>query len=72
MYSWKAFTIALIVSEFPYLVVCAALFFNCWYWTAGMAVESSKSGSMFFVFFLYEFLYTGIGKLAIRFHIDPN
>lgn len=69
MYSWKAFTFALIVSEFPYLVVCAALFFNCWYWTAGMAVDSSKSGSMFFVFFLYEFLYTGIGKLTIHFHI---
>lgn len=64
MYSWKAFTIALVVSEFPYLVVCAALFFNCWYWTAGMAVDSSKSGSMFFVFFLYEFLYTGIGEFS--------
>ncbi|CAI7585660.1 unnamed protein product [Penicillium discolor] len=70
MYSWKAFTFALIVSEFPYLVVCAALFFNCWYWTAGMAVDSSKSGSMFFVFFLYEFLYTGIGQFVAAY--APN
>jgi ABC-type multidrug transport system ATPase subunit/ABC-type multidrug transport system permease subunit len=66
MYSWKAFTIALIVSEFPYLIICAALFFNCWYWTGGMPVESSKSGSVFFVFFLYEFLYTGIGKSTVQ------
>ncbi|CAG8003807.1 unnamed protein product [Penicillium olsonii] len=72
MYSWKAFTIALIVSEFPYLVVCAALFFNCWYWTAGMAVDSSKSGSMFFVFFLYEFLYTGIGQFVAAYAPNAN
>ncbi|CAI7660668.1 unnamed protein product [Penicillium glandicola] len=70
MYSWKAFTIALVVSEFPYLIICAALFFNCWYWTAGMAVDASKSGSMFFVFFLYEFLYTGIGQFVAAY--APN
>ncbi|KAJ5964002.1 uncharacterized protein N7479_003878 [Penicillium vulpinum] len=70
MYSWKAFTIALIVSEFPYLVVCAALFFNCWYWLGGMPVDSSKSGSMFFVFLLYEFLYTGIGQFIAAY--APN
>ncbi|KAJ5142545.1 uncharacterized protein N7515_001332 [Penicillium bovifimosum] len=70
MYSWKAFTIGLVISEFPYLVVCAALFFNCWYWTGGMPVESSKSGSVFFVFFLYEFLYTGIGQFVAAY--APN
>ncbi|KAJ5572353.1 hypothetical protein N7535_006013 [Penicillium sp. DV-2018c] len=72
MYSWKAFTIALVVSEFPYLIVCAALFFNCWYWTGGMPVESSKSGSVFFVFFLYEFLYTGIGQFVAAYAPNAN
>ncbi|KAJ5473142.1 CDR ABC transporter [Penicillium sp. IBT 31633x] len=72
MYSWKAFTIALIVSEFPYLIVCAALFFNCWYWTGGMPVDSSKSGSIFFVFFLYEFLYTGIGQFVAAYAPNAN
>jgi ABC-type multidrug transport system permease subunit len=62
MYSWKAFTFALIVSEIPYLIICGVLFFVCWYWTGGLATEASKSGSMFTVFLLYEFLYTGIGK----------
>ncbi len=64
MYSWKAFTFALIVSEIPYLIICGVLFFVCWYWTGGLVTEASKSGSMFTVFLLYEFLYTGIGKTS--------
>jgi ABC-type multidrug transport system permease subunit len=32
-YSWVVFCIAEIVAELPYLVVCAALFWCCWYVT---------------------------------------
>lgn len=30
-YSWVVFCIAEIVAELPYLVICAALFWCCWY-----------------------------------------
>jgi ABC-type multidrug transport system permease subunit len=31
MYSWVAFTTGLIISEIPYLCVCAVLYYVCWY-----------------------------------------
>ncbi|KAJ6099018.1 hypothetical protein N7467_000553 [Penicillium canescens] len=72
MYSWKAFTFALIVSEIPYLIICGVLFFVCWYWTGGLVTEASKSGSMFTVFLLYEFLYTGIGQFVAAYAPNAN
>jgi energy-coupling factor transporter ATP-binding protein EcfA2 len=58
MYSWIAFVTALIVSEFPYLCICAVLYFVCWYYTVGFPTDSDKAGAMFFVMLCYEFLYT--------------
>lgn len=48
-YHWVPFVTGLIVSELPYLVVCAVLYFVCWYWTAGLPNESKWAGSTFFV-----------------------
>ncbi|TVY47802.1 Protein SNQ2 [Lachnellula occidentalis] len=62
MYSWVAFTTGLIVSEFPYLCVCAVLYFAGWYYTIGFPTDSNKSGAVFFVMLMYEFIYTGIGQ----------
>jgi ABC-type multidrug transport system permease subunit/ABC-type multidrug transport system ATPase subunit len=62
MYSWVAFTTALIIAEFPYLVLCAALYFCGWYFTVGFSPEASRAGSTFFVMLMFEFLYTGIGQ----------
>jgi ATP-binding cassette subfamily G (WHITE) protein 2 (SNQ2) len=62
MYSWVAFTSGLIISEFPYLCLCAVLYFACWYYTIGFPSDSNKSGAMFFVMLMYEFIYTGIGQ----------
>ncbi|KAK5138419.1 hypothetical protein LTR08_000005 [Meristemomyces frigidus] len=61
-YHWSAFVTGLIVSELPYLVICAVLYFVCWYYTVGFSGESSKAGSVFFVMLIYEFVYTGIGQ----------
>ncbi|OQD91051.1 hypothetical protein PENANT_c001G09277 [Penicillium antarcticum] len=72
MYSWKAFVFALVVSEIPYLIICGVLFFVCWYWTGGLVTEASKSGSMFMVFLLYEFLYTGIGQFVAAYAPNAN
>jgi len=49
MYSWVAFVTGLIVSELPYLCICAVLYFVCWYYTVGFPTDSSSAGATFFV-----------------------
>lgn len=70
MYSWWAFVTALVVSEIPYLCICAVLYFVCWYWTIGGVTASDKSGPTFLVMLLYEFVYTGIGQFIAAY--APN
>ncbi|KAL2857058.1 ABC-2 type transporter-domain-containing protein [Aspergillus pseudoustus] len=70
IYSWKAFVTALILSEMPYLCVCAVLYFASWYYTVGFPAESSRAGAAFFVVFIYEFLYTSIGQFIAAY--APN
>ncbi|CAK7564578.1 MAG: hypothetical protein SEPTF4163_002472 [Sporothrix epigloea] len=61
-YHWVAFVGAQMVSEIPYLILCATLYFACWYFTAGFPVKASISGHMYLQMILYEFLYTSIGQ----------
>lgn len=70
MYSWIAFTTGLIVSELPYLCICAVLYFFCWYYTVGFPTDSNKAGATFFVMLMYEFVYTGIGQFIAAY--APN
>jgi ABC-type multidrug transport system permease subunit len=49
MYHWAPFVTGLIVSELPYLLVCAVLYFVCWYFTAGLPTGAEHAGSVFFV-----------------------
>lgn len=68
--AWKAFVTGLIVSEFVYLVVCAVLYFVCFYYTAGFPSSSDKAGAIFFIMLIYEFIYTGIGQFVAAY--APN
>ncbi|KAL8762097.1 MAG: hypothetical protein Q9184_001842 [Pyrenodesmia sp. 2 TL-2023] len=70
MYSWIAFVTGLIVSEFPYLCICAVLYFAPWYYTVGFTADSNKSGAVFFVMLFYEFIYTGVGQFIAAY--APN
>ncbi|EEU47020.1 uncharacterized protein NECHADRAFT_67597 [Fusarium vanettenii 77-13-4] len=70
MYSWIAFVTGLIVSEVPYLVLCAVFYYVCWYYTVGFPNDSSRAGSTFFVMLMYEFVYTGIGQFVAAY--APN
>lgn len=70
MYSWIAFVTGLIISELPYLCVCAVLYFACWYYTVGFPTDSNKSGATLFVMIMYEFVYTGIGQFIAAY--APN
>jgi ABC-type multidrug transport system permease subunit/ABC-type multidrug transport system ATPase subunit len=70
MYSWVAFVTALVVSEIPYLVICAVLYFLPWYYTVGFPGSSARAGATFFVMLFYEFMYTGIGQFVAAY--APN
>lgn len=35
------------MSEIPYLIICATLYFCCWYFTCGFPVEARVSGHMY-------------------------
>jgi ABC-type multidrug transport system ATPase subunit len=70
MYSWVAFVTGLVVSEMPYLCVCAVLYFACWYYTVGFPHSSARAGGTFFVMLTYEFVYTGIGQFVAAY--APN
>jgi ATP-binding cassette subfamily G (WHITE) protein 2 (SNQ2) len=49
MYHWAPFVTGLIVSEMPYLIISAFLYFVCWYFTVGLPTEAKYAGSTFFV-----------------------
>ncbi|KAM3420040.1 hypothetical protein BST61_g3350 [Cercospora zeina] len=70
MYHWSAFVTGLIVSEIPYLIICAVLYYVCWYYTVGFTGDSDKAGAVFFVMLMYEFIYTGIGQFIAAY--APN
>lgn len=70
MYSWKAFVTGLIVSEFPYLCLCAVLYFVCWYYQTNLPHDSKNAGATFFIMLIYEFIYTGIGQFIAAY--APN
>lgn len=70
MYSWVAFVTGNIVSELPYLVICAVLYFVCFYYTCGFPSQASKAGGVFFVMLTYELVYTGIGQFVAAY--APN
>ncbi|KAK4038643.1 ABC-2 type transporter-domain-containing protein [Parachaetomium inaequale] len=61
-YHWIAFIGAQIVSEVPYLIICATLYFCCWYFTAGFPVDARISGHIYLQMIFYEFLYTSLGQ----------
>ncbi|KAH8168298.1 ABC-2 type transporter domain-containing protein [Sarocladium implicatum] len=70
MYSWVPFVTGLIVSEIPYLIICAVLYYVCWYYTVGLPTDSARAGGTFFVMLMYEFIYTGIGQFVAAY--APN
>ncbi|KAG6003609.1 hypothetical protein E4U21_001854 [Claviceps maximensis] len=65
MYSWVAFVTGMVVSEIPYLVICAVLYFV---WVSDEL--GARREATFFVLLTYEFFYTGIGEFIAAY--APN
>ncbi|EOA88814.1 uncharacterized protein SETTUDRAFT_159994 [Exserohilum turcica Et28A] len=70
MYSWQAFVTALIVSEIPYLLICGILYYLVFYFASGLPTNASSAGAVFFVFLIYQFIYTGFGQFVAAY--APN
>lgn len=70
MYSWVSFVTALIVSEMPYLIICGVLYYLVFYFASGLPLEPGKAGAVFFVFLVYQFIYTGFGQFVAAY--APN
>ncbi|KAI9168002.1 ABC multidrug [Paramyrothecium foliicola] len=69
-YHWLAFISGQLASEIPVLIICATIYFCCWYFTAGFPVKASISGQVYLQMILYEFLYTSIGQAIAAY--SPN
>ncbi|KAJ5548950.1 hypothetical protein N7513_006184 [Penicillium frequentans] len=72
IYSWKAFVTSLIVSEFPYLCIYGVLYFACFYYTARFPKALTRSRGTFFVIWLYEFIYTGLGQAIAAYTLNAT
>ncbi|KAK8853503.1 hypothetical protein IAR55_004210 [Kwoniella newhampshirensis] len=70
LYCWQAFVVGEIVAEVPYLLVCAFLYFVCWYPVVGFSFAPGVAGPVYLQMTLYEFLYTGIGQFVAAY--APN
>lgn len=46
-YHWVAFIGAQALCEIPYLIICATVYFACWYFTCGFPVKASVSGHVY-------------------------
>ncbi|KAL0081666.1 ABC-2 type transporter-domain-containing protein [Phycomyces blakesleeanus] len=49
-YSWFPWTVSTILVEIPYILVFAAFFMFCFYWTAGMNPSSEACGYFYIIF----------------------
>lgn len=70
LYSWQVFCFGEIFAELPYLVICALLYWACWYPTSGMSMAAGAAGPVFLQMVFYEMLYTGMGQFIAAY--APN
>ena len=61
-YSWQVFCFSEIAAEVPYLLVCAFVYWVCWYPASGLDLSAGVVGPVYLQMTLYEFLYTGMGQ----------
>ncbi|KAK1920657.1 ABC-2 type transporter-domain-containing protein [Papiliotrema laurentii] len=71
VYSWKVFCIGEIVAELPWLVLCAVLFWCCWYPTAGLDLTPGAAGPVVLTMFFCEMLYTGMAQFSAAYAPNP-
>ncbi|KAJ3034459.1 hypothetical protein HDV00_005010 [Rhizophlyctis rosea] len=62
LYGWRPFAISIVVTELPYLVVCAVLVVVSAYWTAGLETTGGRGFYFWLIFTLYIFFAVSFGQ----------
>ncbi|KAK4056102.1 hypothetical protein OIO90_002833 [Microbotryomycetes sp. JL221] len=70
IYSWVAFIVGEIVAEIPYLLICAFIYWVCWYPVVNFTWRARAVAPFYLQMTLYEFLYTGLGQAISAY--SPN
>ncbi|KAI1095444.1 ABC-2 type transporter [Rostrohypoxylon terebratum] len=71
IYSWFAWTTAVVLAEIPYAIVAGAVYYNCWWWgIGGYTMLGFRSGFIFLLTILFELYYVGFGQAIAAF--SPN
>ncbi|KAJ4253389.1 ATP-binding cassette transporter snq2 [Fusarium torreyae] len=71
IYSWFAWTTAVILVEIPYRIIAGGIYFNCWWWGVfGWKSSSFVSGFAFLLVLLFELYYVSFGQAIAAF--APN
>ncbi|OZJ04704.1 hypothetical protein BZG36_02532 [Bifiguratus adelaidae] len=66
-YSWAPFALSCILVELPYIIVLAAFFLFCFYWTAEMNQGSDRIGFFYIHFVFFVFYAVSLGFLIAAF-----
>ncbi|KAJ4134029.1 ATP-binding cassette transporter snq2 [Fusarium oxysporum] len=68
IYSWVAWTTAVVVVEIPYRIVAGGIYFNCWWWGVfGWRASAFTSGFAFLLVLLFELYYVSFGQAIAAF-----
>jgi len=71
-YSWGPFALTCLVVEIPYIIVLAAVFMFCFYWTAGLPTGSDRIGYFYILFVVFLFLAVSLGFAIASFSTTPT
>ncbi|KAI1210634.1 ABC-2 type transporter [Annulohypoxylon truncatum] len=71
IYSWFAWTTAVVLAEIPYAIIAGAVYYNCWWWgIGGYSMLGFRSGFVLLLTILFELYYVGFGQAIAAF--SPN
>ncbi|KAI7907656.1 ABC-2 type transporter-domain-containing protein [Cokeromyces recurvatus] len=70
-YGWAPFALSCILVEIPYLIFFSTIFLFCFYWTAGLQNESSRTGFFFIHFTIFLFYSVSLGFTIAAFSATP-
>jgi ABC-type multidrug transport system permease subunit len=71
-YSWGPFALTCLVVELPYIIVLAAVFLFCFYWTAGLQTASDRIGYFYILFVVFLILAVSLGFMIASFSTTPT
>ncbi|KAJ2807831.1 ATP-binding cassette transporter snq2 [Coemansia helicoidea] len=66
-YGWRAFTVAIIITEWPFAIVANSVFFVCFYWTVGLNSISDRMGYFYIMYIVLGLFSLSLGQAIAAF-----